>query len=537
LTRYQIKSKYFSEDKLLSDERLCPECAEVIKKAAKKCKHCGAAISSESVQDDSGVIIEFSKIFRVFILIVICWFAYKFFVNDNKTTKESLPVQTPYSIAKSHRPEDESKFIEIISEAQRQSATSQNDMQKGGIKAKRDKKLCEVMSGSREIKDWTGIIKRIDANGDGKGVLEIEIERDITLETNNNSFSDTFDNTLIEPDNPIFKIASSLQTGTPVKFNGKLLSNGFFADKNDCLEERSITLDGKVSEPEYIFRFSSIEQLTENKKILNSNFQNRQLDGTAHPQTTIDAVISSTFRDKNDSKNSEISKNDSIFKILNKTALDSCPEKITSQVKYTPQFIFDKSGRKGIVFWSNKIPELIHETIDFGTSMKDQLYDPRATKIDIQSVCIVNHDVTLEAFDNHVKCNNDLSCKIFNYVDIPQISYINNPEMSTEANTKKQVILDFYDLLSKNDIEMAQNFLISEKRNKGAFEIKKMQSFFGGMKMPIHINSIESIDDNKFNVGYQYTKNNARCNGKAVVETYLDKSNGAIYISRINANC
>ena len=34
--------------KVESDEKACPECAEIVKKAATKCKHCGAELSKPS---------------------------------------------------------------------------------------------------------------------------------------------------------------------------------------------------------------------------------------------------------------------------------------------------------------------------------------------------------------------------------------------------------------------------------------------------------------------------------------------------------
>ena len=36
------------------DERLCPQCAEPIKKAAAKCKHCSSAVTPENVKDSIG---------------------------------------------------------------------------------------------------------------------------------------------------------------------------------------------------------------------------------------------------------------------------------------------------------------------------------------------------------------------------------------------------------------------------------------------------------------------------------------------------
>lgn len=95
------------------------------------------------------------------------------------------------------------------------------------------------------------------ANGDGKGVLEIEIAPDAYVKTWNNAFSDTFDKTLFDPSNPVFAAASQLANGQSVVFSGTFLKASG-SSSGECVNESSITLDGKIKEPEFIFRFSAI---------------------------------------------------------------------------------------------------------------------------------------------------------------------------------------------------------------------------------------------------------------------------------------
>ena len=129
-------------------------------------------------------------------------------------------------------------------------------MQKGGVKNTRDKALCAVIT-NLNIKDWTGKAKKIDANSEGKGVIEIELAKDIVFKTWNNEFSDMSDHTLIKPDAPLFQTASSINVGAIVKFSG----NFFSGAEGDCIEEGSISLAGKLDEPEFIFRFQNISSL------------------------------------------------------------------------------------------------------------------------------------------------------------------------------------------------------------------------------------------------------------------------------------
>lgn len=150
-------------------------------------------------------------------------------------------------------PPMEARLIEIASTAQFESRKADNDMQRGGIKSKRDKGLCESIT-SLAVVDWIGTIKKIDSNSDGKGVLEIEIAPDILIKTWNNAFSDMGDHTLLEPGSPVFETAAAMKRGQKVIVSGTLLKGS----EGECIKEGSVSLHGKISDPEFIFRFSAI---------------------------------------------------------------------------------------------------------------------------------------------------------------------------------------------------------------------------------------------------------------------------------------
>lgn len=150
-------------------------------------------------------------------------------------------------------PPDEARLVEIVSLAQAESKKAENDMQRGGIKAKRDEVLCRAIN-SLAVTNWIGTIKKVNSNSDGKGVLEILMAKDIEIKTWNNALSDLRENTLIEQGSPLFETASRMKSGQRVAFSGTF----FRGSEGDCLRESSLTLRGKVQEPEFIFRFSEI---------------------------------------------------------------------------------------------------------------------------------------------------------------------------------------------------------------------------------------------------------------------------------------
>ena len=130
-------------------------------------------------------------------------------------------------------------------------------MQRGGYLSTRSKELCGLLRPINfRVNNWVGTINDIDSNSDGKGVLSIKLAKDIFVQTWNNSFSDTVANanTLLEPNSPIFNAAAQMAKGDRVKFSGNLVP-----EKTHCLNEQSVTLKGKVSEPEFTFKFSNIQ--------------------------------------------------------------------------------------------------------------------------------------------------------------------------------------------------------------------------------------------------------------------------------------
>lgn len=159
-------------------------------------------------------------------------------------------------------PEMQSKLIEAASFAQAESRKAENDMQRGGIKSKRDKAICNAIT-TLAVTDWIGVINKIDSNSDGKGVLQVEISPDVIVKTWNNALSDSGDQTLLEPNSPVFEAAAAMKEGQKVVFSGSLLPGD--TDKGECIKEGSISLRGKISEPEFLFKFSSIYPYTPTK--------------------------------------------------------------------------------------------------------------------------------------------------------------------------------------------------------------------------------------------------------------------------------
>ena len=164
----------------------------------------------------------------------------------------TTPANAETSQALHAMPEFEKQFIAAVENARSVYKSGANDMAKGAARPLRAKELCALLR-SPSISNWVGRVSKLSTNGDGKGVLEVQIDKDTVIKTWNNAVSDAGDNTLIDPTSPLFSKASALAEGKQVIFSGS-----FRPSSTDCVKEGSLTMHGSLMEPEFIFRFSDV---------------------------------------------------------------------------------------------------------------------------------------------------------------------------------------------------------------------------------------------------------------------------------------
>lgn len=151
-------------------------------------------------------------------------------------------------------PADQAKFVAIVTDAITAYRSAGNEMAQGGTRATRRHNICAAIK-SPQVRDWVGTISTHATSNDGKGVLGITLAKNLALGTWNNTFSDISEKTLIEPGSAVFNSAVQLKRGDRVVFSG-----AFVPDKDDCFNEKSMSLHGSMTDPDFIFRFSAIRK-------------------------------------------------------------------------------------------------------------------------------------------------------------------------------------------------------------------------------------------------------------------------------------
>lgn len=128
-----------------------------------------------------------------------------------------------------------------------------NIIKKNKFVNERKKRLSILFEESLSIKDWTGIIRDIDIIDSNFVYLNISIDCNVNFKTWNNKFSDFSDNTLIDINSKIANKLSNFSIGDKVIFSGNLIQ-----DPEKVILESSLTLDGRMTNPEYIIHFKNI---------------------------------------------------------------------------------------------------------------------------------------------------------------------------------------------------------------------------------------------------------------------------------------
>lgn len=96
------------------------------------------------------------------------------------------------------------------------------------------------------------------------------------------------------------------------------------------------------------------------------------------------------------------------------------------------------------------------------------------------------------------------------------------------------VVEGFYAALARGDGRQANEFLVPEKRNQGAFEIASMTRFYSAMSEPLRVTGVGRPDPLVVRVQYAYVhQSGRRCDG--VADVTVHRVGGRALIERIRA--
>ena len=236
----------------------CKECKKEISDQANSCPSCGAPNSIAEIPTGQknrsnwpGFIVSIFIVFALFLIVRKC---------SSKKSEEIGIDTNGKSVAVSKTgelfalPSDQQKFIHIITDATASYEKVDNDLKKSSIRTSRKNALTNLFSGNFSIKNWIGIVHSMGTNGGKDAYITLRINgTNIKIKTWNNSMSDIGDKTLIKHESKLYNIISELKEGDQVVFSGE-----FIPDGDDYISESSMTEEGSVCDPDFVFRFTEL---------------------------------------------------------------------------------------------------------------------------------------------------------------------------------------------------------------------------------------------------------------------------------------
>lgn len=150
------------------------------------------------------------------------------------------------------RPEFQIKFEEICANYVSEYNKGENELQKSRTRNNRKQALQQLKN--RSVINWIGTIDSLQTNSEGKAIVSIKINDNLSVKTWNNAFSDLGSNTLIPMDSALYKkLETNVKKGSKVRFSGSL-----FSGNEDYYEETSVSESGSMLDPEFLIKFSDI---------------------------------------------------------------------------------------------------------------------------------------------------------------------------------------------------------------------------------------------------------------------------------------
>ena len=173
--------------------------------------------------------------------------------GDNRSYSTAISSKSLGTPLDSQKPNNEVEFINVVKKYVNKFDKSKNELQQSLLRDERKQELFNLIT-SKYVESWIGVINQLSTNSEGKAILSIRISPNIEIKTWNNALSDIMANTLIDKGTLLYKTLTPLSTGQKVKFSGS-----FFPSRDDYIKETSMTIQGSMTNPEFLFKFESVE--------------------------------------------------------------------------------------------------------------------------------------------------------------------------------------------------------------------------------------------------------------------------------------
>ena len=139
-----------------------------------------------------------------------------------------------------------------FSKAKDEARGTNNEVRERQIKDSRDAQICSIL-GNGEVREWHGEVVDVGLENLGAvGTLEVKVGDGVGLHTSGGLIRDTFTQTVIPADTPMFQVLATLERGDDITFSGTF----DVYDDEGC----QLSTTGSLIRPSVLFRFTDLRK-------------------------------------------------------------------------------------------------------------------------------------------------------------------------------------------------------------------------------------------------------------------------------------
>ncbi|WP_421579754.1 hypothetical protein [Shinella sp. M31] len=152
-------------------------------------------------------------------------------------------------------PKTQLAFLDVVADYQARFRSASSELQQSASRDERRTALLNAFGSRLTVDGWLGTLHKLETNTEGKAIVTIRLAPNVDLKTWNNALSDVMHETMIEKGTPLYTALMEMAVDDPV-----MVSGSFVHSDQDGAWETSMTIDGSMTAPEFLFHFSTISK-------------------------------------------------------------------------------------------------------------------------------------------------------------------------------------------------------------------------------------------------------------------------------------
>lgn len=173
---------------------------------------------------------------------------------ENSAANKTEQVKVTAAATASDLPSSQARFLATIDNYATQFRTAKNELQESSLRMGRGDAIVKMTGPALNVENWIGRITKLGTDGQDKAYIRVSIAPNIELVTFNMSALD-MQGTMIPPGSKLYSNLMGMAEGDEIRVSGT-----FIPDAQTGFQEASITINGAMTEPAFLFYFSHLEK-------------------------------------------------------------------------------------------------------------------------------------------------------------------------------------------------------------------------------------------------------------------------------------